>query len=100
VFVGSRATNFGSTGFDVSWELDLFGANRHNVRAAAADLVGTEEARRNVQVSLLAELARNYVEVRAAQHQIAIMETRIQAQQQTLELTRRRFDAGLAASWM
>ena len=97
VFVGSRAANFGTTGFDASWELDLFGANRHNVRAAAADLVGAEDALRNVQVSMLAELARNYVEVRAAQRQIAIAEARIQAQHQTLELTRRRFDAGLAA---
>ena len=63
VFVGSRAANFGTRGFDASWELDLFGSNRHNVRAAAGDMVGAEDARRGAQVSLLAELAKNYVEV-------------------------------------
>jgi NodT family efflux transporter outer membrane factor (OMF) lipoprotein len=96
IFVGSQAANFGTTGFDASWELDVFGAKRANVRAAVADLAGADDARRNVLVSLLAELARNYMEIRTSQRHIGIADSRIQAQQQTLELTRRRFDAGQA----
>ena len=96
IFVGSQAANFGTTGLDASWELDLFGGKRAKVRAAVADLAGAEDARRNVLVSLLAELARNYMEIRTSQRHVAITESRIQAQQQTLELTRRRFDAGQA----
>ncbi len=67
-------------GFDASWELDLFGSNRHNVRAAAADMVGAEDARRGAQVSLLAELAKlakNYVEVCCARQQMAVTQARI-----------------------
>jgi NodT family efflux transporter outer membrane factor (OMF) lipoprotein len=95
IFVGSQPANFGMAGLDASWELDLFGTKRNNVRAAAADLAGAEDARRNVLVSLLAELARNYVESRTSQRHIAIAENRIQAQEQTLDLTRRRYEAGL-----
>jgi len=95
IFVGSQPANFGMAGLDASWELDLFGTKRNNVRAAAADLAGAEDARRSVLVSLLAELARNYVEIRTSQRHIGITESRIHAQEETLALTRRRYEAGL-----
>ena len=74
-------------GFDASWELDVFGAVRRRVEAADADLQASVENGRAVLVSVLAEVARNYVELRGLQQQLAIAERDLQAQRQTLELT-------------
>jgi multidrug efflux system outer membrane protein len=82
-------------GFDASWEIDLFGGVRRAVEAAKADLAASEEDRRDVLVTLLAEVATNYLEVRGNQRRIAIARENIEGERQTLELTRGRFEAGL-----
>jgi multidrug efflux system outer membrane protein len=82
-------------GFDASWEIDLFGGVRRAVEAAQADLAVSEENRRDVLVTLLAEVAVNYLDVRGNQRRIAIAQENIKAQQQSVELTRGRFEAGL-----
>ena len=84
-------------GFDASWELDIFGGKRRNVEAATADLAAEMENSRDVLVTLLAEVARNYVELRTSQRQTTIARSNLQAQQETLELTRVRFEAGLVS---
>lgn len=70
---------------------------RRAIEVAAADLAASVEDRRGVLVTLLAEVARNYVEVRGFQRRIAIAQANIRSQQETLELTRARFDAGLTS---
>ncbi len=85
------------SGFDASWEIDVFGGVRRSIQAADADLAASQEALRNVLVTLLAEVARNYVEVRGFQRRIAIAQDNIRSQQETLALTRARFDAGLTS---
>jgi outer membrane protein, multidrug efflux system len=84
-------------GFDASWEVDLFGGVRRSIEAADADLAASQEALRDTLVSLLAEVARNYMEVRGFQRRLAIAQENVQAQQDTLELTRARFNAGLTS---
>ena len=84
-------------GFDASWEIDVFGGVRREVEAANADLAAEIENRRDVLVTLLAEVARNYVELRASQRQTVIARANLQAQQETLDLTRIRFSAGLVS---
>jgi outer membrane protein, multidrug efflux system len=85
------------TGFDASWEIDLFGGVRRAIEAADADLAASQEALRDTLVSLLAEVARNYVEVRGLQRRLAIAQENITSQQETLALTRARFTAGLTS---
>ncbi|MCI0415797.1 efflux transporter outer membrane subunit [bacterium] len=85
-------------GFDASWELDIFGGKRREVEAANADLASAIENSRDVLLTLLAEVARNYVELRTSQRQTAIASSNLQAQQETLELTRVRFEAGLVSN--
>ena len=75
------------TGFDANWELDVFGGNRRKVEAAAARIAGVEEAERATRLSILAETARNYLELRGAQRQLAIIEANLALQQRTLDLT-------------
>jgi multidrug efflux system outer membrane protein len=84
-------------GFDASWEVDLFGGVRRAVEAAQADLAGSEEGRRDVLVTLLGEVATNYLQVRGNQRRIAIAQENIKAEQQTVQLTRGRYEAGLGS---
>jgi NodT family efflux transporter outer membrane factor (OMF) lipoprotein len=84
-----------SIAFDAGWELDLFGGVRRSIEATEADLQASREDLRNVLVSLAAEVALNYVEFRVYQAQVATTEKNLQLQQETYELTRWRYEAGL-----
>src|SRR5690348_5197836 len=83
-------------GFDASWEIDIFGGVRRSIEAARADEAAAIDARRDALVSLLAEVARNYIDVRGLQRELAIARDNVKAQQDTVDLTRSRFQAGLA----
>ena len=84
-----------SAGFDAGWELDIFGGVRRSVEAAQADLEATEENLHDVLVSLLAEVARNYVDVRTLQARLAAVRANLKAQQDIYELNLSRYHAGL-----
>ncbi len=81
-------------GFDASWELDLFGRVRRNVQARGAFVSATQEDLRDINVSLTAELARAYFELRGTQEQLAVARRNAENQRQTLLVTRQRLDAG------
>ena len=83
-------------GFDASWEIDVFGGKRRATEAARAQVAATEFGRRDVLVTLLGEVARNYVEARGYQRQLEIARENIRAQEQTLAITQNRFTNGLA----
>ena len=84
-----------AAGFDASWELDLFGGIRRSVEAAEAELQASEEDLRDVLVTLLAEVALNYIEVRSFKTRLSIAEANLDAQEETHNLTQWRFQAGL-----
>jgi len=86
---------FYSAGFDAGWELDVFGGVRRSVEAAQATLEATQEDLYDVLVSLLAEVALNYVEVRTFQTALTVTETNIKSQEETYELNRSRYQAGI-----
>jgi NodT family efflux transporter outer membrane factor (OMF) lipoprotein len=82
-------------GFDAAWEVDVFGRVRRGVQAADADIQAAVADRNDVLLTLLGEVARNYVELRGFQRQVVIAESNVKSQQETLELTRVRLNAGL-----
>jgi multidrug efflux system outer membrane protein len=84
-------------GFDAAWELDIFGGVRRGIEAADADLQATVEARRDVLVTLTAEVALNYMDLRAFQQRIAIARENLDAQKHSAKLTRERFEGGFAS---
>jgi NodT family efflux transporter outer membrane factor (OMF) lipoprotein len=86
---------FYSAGFDAGWEIDIFGGVRRSIEAADADLQGVEENLNHVLVSLLAEVGLNYVEARTFQARISVAQANLQIQEETYDLTRFRFEAGL-----
>jgi NodT family efflux transporter outer membrane factor (OMF) lipoprotein len=85
-----------AAGFDAGWELDIFGGLRRSLEAAEADFQASQEDLRNVLVTLLAEVALNYVDVRTAHVQIAAAEDNLEAQSETYRLTHWRSEAGLS----
>jgi len=84
-----------AVGFDASWELDLFGAKRRAIEAAQAELQASEEDLRDVLVSLLAEVALNYVQARRLQTRLTIAQANLDAQEETYNIAQWRFQAGL-----
>lgn len=81
-------------GFDAAWEVDLFGRVQHSVRARSALVDASREDLRGVTVSLAAELARAYFDLRGAQEQLAVARRNSENQRRSLDLTRERLDAG------
>jgi NodT family efflux transporter outer membrane factor (OMF) lipoprotein len=82
-------------GFDASWELDLWGHVARQIEAADAQLVATAESRRDTLVSSLAELARDYVNLRGTQSLIRIAKDNLRVEQEILDVTRVRQEKGL-----
>lgn len=80
--------------FDASWELDLFGRRRRESEAAVARLQSAEEAARDTIVSIVAEVARNYADFRAAERRIAVADETAQSNRRTAELVRLQVAAG------
>jgi multidrug efflux system outer membrane protein len=95
-FVPDRVTiNTFKTGFDAFWEADLFGRVGHGIAAARADNQAVEADLHDVQVSVVAELARNYFELRGAQWRLAVADRSLTNQRETLRLTQLRHDEGV-----
>ena len=93
---GGKSTDLYSASFDASWELDIFGRVRRSVEASQADLEASQEDLRDVLVSLLAEVALNYVEVRTFQNRLSVAEANLAVQDETCRLTQWRYQAGLS----
>ena len=86
-----------NAGFDASWEPDVFGGTRHAINASQADLQATVASLHDTQVSLVAEVALNYVELRTLQARLTIARDNLARQTETLALTVWRAQAGLTS---
>jgi len=88
-------TNSFRVGLDASWELDIFGGVKRSIEAADANLQATQESYRDSLVILLAEVARNYIDVRSYQSRISVAESNLKFQEETYNITKWRYQAGL-----
>ncbi|MCX7411782.1 MAG: efflux transporter outer membrane subunit [Planctomycetales bacterium] len=79
-----------------SWEIEFWGKNRRAIESAEAELEASQEDCRNVQVSLVSEVATNYVQLRAYQQRIEFAQQHVQIQQKVLSLALERFQNGIA----
>jgi len=92
---GGATRSFYAASSDAGWEVDIFGGVRRGVEAAEADLAASREELRDVLVTLIAEVALNYLDTRTYQSRLAVAEDNLAIQQQTFELIRSRYEAGL-----
>ena len=92
--IGSPFESY-TAGFDASWELDLWGRVRRGIEGAQAQVDSSAEQRRDTLVSVEAELARDYVQLRGTQEMIRIDRSNIKINQDLLDITRTRQQRGL-----
>jgi outer membrane protein, multidrug efflux system len=89
-------SNLWLAGFDASWEIDVFGGVRRNIEAAGANYEAVTEDRADVALTLLAEVARDYVQVRAAQRRLEVAHRNLLIDRDLQTLTESLLAAGLA----
>ena len=93
-----RTTELYSAGFDASWEPDVFGGVRRGIEAAQATLEASAASLEQTRISLVAEVALNYVEVRAFQARLGIARANLASQTETFQITDWRAQAGLVGA--
>jgi NodT family efflux transporter outer membrane factor (OMF) lipoprotein len=95
---GNDANNSLRLGLDAKWELDVFGGNHSTLSAAQADTQTAQASLADVQVSVAAEVALAYLQLRSQQAQWQIARSNLASQQETLQITDWRAQAGLTTS--
>ena len=90
-----RYYNVASLGFDVDWEMDFWGKFRRSIESADANLLATIADYEDILVSLTAETARTYVDIRTLQERIALARKNEELQQNSLDLVNLQFEAGV-----
>jgi len=91
----SPAYSLYDANLDATWELDVFGGTRRAVESASAQIGAAEYDQTNVLISVLAEVARDYISARAYQQRLIIVQENIQDQQQVVDLTSNLYESGL-----
>jgi multidrug efflux system outer membrane protein len=86
-----------SYGFNALWELDLFGRIRKLNEAQRAVYFSTEEARRDVRLVVLSDVAQGYFQLRALDEQLEIARETVKSFGETLDLFQRKFEGGAAS---
>lgn len=90
----TKPFNTFETGFDASWELDLFGGKRRALETGTAMLAAAEASRDEARVSLLAEVARTYMDIRQYQQQLAIVRETVASEQGSVNIAGERYRVG------
>jgi NodT family efflux transporter outer membrane factor (OMF) lipoprotein len=91
---GQATGNYYETGFDASFEVDIFGVNRNRLDAADSRINSFEAQYQDISLTLIAEVARVYADFRGAQKKIVIANKNLIIQKQTLALIRQQYGVG------
>lgn len=84
-------------GFDASWEIDLFGRVRRALESADASVLSAEETRRDILLTVQAELARDYIQLRGTQEMLRIAKENIKSLTTQRDLTKAQAQSGLTS---
>lgn len=87
-----------SSSFDASWEIDMFGGIRRSIESAQASVEARQEELNDTLVTLVAEVAINYIEIRAFQARLEAAVNNLESQEGTLQIVQDRLDAGLTTT--
>jgi len=91
---GQATGNYYETGFDASFEVDIFGVNRNRLDAADSRINSFEAQYQDISLTLISEVARVYADFRAAQKKIAIANKNLIIQKKILSLIRQQYEVG------
>lgn len=95
VFPGVR--QIFNTALAATWELDLWGRIRRQIEAGEASAAASAATRDALRLSLQAQLAQNYLQLRTLDIEKRLLNDSVQVFRKTLELTRNRYDAGVVS---
>jgi NodT family efflux transporter outer membrane factor (OMF) lipoprotein len=93
-FTPDRWFNIVDLGFNLSWEVDVWGKLRRNVEANRADFNASIEDYDGVLVTLISDVAQTYTQIRTLQTQIVYTKQNVELQRQTLALVKDRYEGG------
>ena len=93
---GTTSSTSYSANLSASWDADLFGRNRSQLEAAAANLGATEENLHSAQAGLAAEIASTYVTLRTNESRLSVLKRNLATREQTAQLANWRLKAGEA----
>lgn len=96
--INTISNNYFAAGLDSVWELDIWGGTRRNIESANANILAAAESVHDAQVTLGAEIALDYIQLRADQEQIEIAANNLKSEQRTASLTRQRLAAGFVSA--
>ncbi len=82
-------------GFDAGWELDLFGKYRRLLEAVRDDAEAAAQLRNSVLITVIADVVRYYIDIRALQLRYKIAQDAVKTAQKSVDLVQSRFDRGL-----
>ena len=99
VLSGGQTLNIADASIDASWEVDLFGRNQARTASAGAILQSQEAAAQAVRVALLAEVARNYFDLRNYERQLILTQQNLETQQMTLSLIQAQLQGGFSSDF-
>ena len=88
-------TSLYQAGFDAVWELDVFGGTRRSLEAADAETAAAQEGVYGVRVTLLAEVATTYMQLRSEQERQDVARRNVESQRRTWKIAQDKFDQGL-----
>lgn len=92
-----RLTSTYASGFNTSWEIDLWGKLRQRIRASQFEWRASEQTRKGVLITLVADVARNYFQLRELDLELKIAEDTVVTRQETCELFEKRLAGGVAS---
>ena len=92
---GNRNSDFYQFGFDVAWELDVWGKFRRSIEASDQDVYATIAGYDDFLISLVAEVARTYVSFRYLEERLKLAQENARIQERTLQIADVRFRAGV-----
>lgn len=93
---GKKNINFFEVGFDAEWEIDLFGMHAHEINALKAKIEASQEDFCHLWLTLSAEVAKNYIELRSLQLRLELLDKNINTQKDTVKLTESLMTAGFS----
>jgi outer membrane protein TolC len=94
--VRSNGNNFESAGisFDMGWEMDIWGKYTRNIESSEANLYASFASYNDIMVSVISEVARNYINYRTAEERIAYARRNVQIQERVTQMTEVQFNSG------
>lgn len=98
VTVPGNILQIGSLGVDAKWEIDIIGAVRNRAKSQKAAYLASQEEYDGVMTALVAQTVQTYVQLRTSQWRLQVIESNLESQKETMEITEARFNAGLASA--